>query len=56
MAIAENYDKNATKEFFVDTVADVANLPTNLWAGSHALVIETGDLYVLNTEGTWVAL
>lgn len=40
-----------------DTAADVANLQTehpNCGTGSMALVIDTGDVYVVNTSGKWV--
>lgn len=44
-------------EFVCDTVADVAKLQTdhpNCCTGSTALVIQTGDVYMVNTSGTWV--
>lgn len=43
-------------EFICDTVADVAKLQTdhpNCCTGSTALVIQTGDVYIVNTSGVW---
>ena len=47
------------KEFIIDSAEDVANLPTNIpkiRVGSTALVISSGDLYMLNGNGKWVLL
>lgn len=47
------------KEFIIDSAEDVANLPTNIpkiRVGSTALVISSGDLYMLNGDGKWVLL
>ena len=43
-------------EFVCDTIADVPNLQTqhsNCCTGSRALVIATGDVYIVNTSGVW---
>lgn len=45
-----------TREYVCDTASDVANLPSNVPAGSAALVIATGDVYVCNSQGTWIKL
>ena len=47
------------KEFILDSAEDVANLPTNIpkiRVGSTALVISSGDLYMLNGDGKWVLI
>ena len=44
------------KEYIVDVPADISNLPTNvpkIKVGSTALVISTGDRYILNGNGEW---
>lgn len=46
------------KEFIVDNKEDIANLPTNIpkiRVGSTAFVISSGDIYMLNSSGKWVA-
>ena len=42
------------KEFLLDSVEDLAKLPTNLRSGSSALIIPTGTLYILNGDKEWV--
>lgn len=45
------------KEFILDSVEDVKDLPTTkIRIGSTALVISSGDLYMFNGEGNWVAV
>lgn len=44
------------KEFFLDSIEDLQNLPTNIRSGSTAIVISTGRKYVLNGSKQWVAL
>ena len=39
--------------FFCDTDADIANLPTDCPAGSRAIVAKNGNLYLLDSLGTW---
>lgn len=46
-------NNTAAKKFIADTEADIANLPTNVYAGSTALCVETSDVYVINTQGVW---
>lgn len=41
------------KEFLCDTEADLANLP-ECCTKSTALVVATGDVYVVNASGAWV--
>lgn len=45
-------DNDIPKEFICDTVADVANLP-KCCAGSTALVVEGGKIYMVNASGEW---
>lgn len=59
VSIYKQNDKISTyvTEFICDTVADVANLPTEknkVYPGSAALVASTGDIYVLNASRKWV--
>ena len=58
MAVVEMIGDNkfAAKTFIIDTADDVANLPTNVYAGSTALCIATSELYIINSSGTWSAL
>lgn len=44
------------KEFLLDSVDDLSSLPTKIRSGSSALVIPTGDLYVLNGNKEWTIL
>ena len=41
------------REFVCDTEADIANLPECM-CGATALVISTGDIYIVNATGKWV--
>lgn len=46
-------------EFVCDTVADIADLPTEknkVYPGSTALVAATGEVYILNASREWVLL
>lgn len=43
-------------EFYADTVADVANLPTDCTAGSTCIVKEGPAVYILSTEKVWELL
>ena len=45
--------KDHTKEFILDTEADVAELP-ECCSGSTALVCSTGNVYIVNASGQWV--
>ena len=40
------------KEYICDTDADVKNLP-KCCAGSTALVVESGKIYMVNASGEW---
>ena len=58
------------REFICDSASDVANLPTNqkpqdmtqfneknfCATGSVAFVVETSDLYILKSDGTWTKI
>lgn len=48
-----NANIKATQEFIIDTAADAKDLPIGAYPGSAALCIETGDVYVLGTDGEW---
>ena len=57
------YGKYKKMEFLCDTAEDVANLPTDCdtgtcgklcAAGSTALIADTKEIKVLNTQGEWV--
>lgn len=59
VSIYKQNDKVATyvTEFICDTVADIANLPTEknkVYPGSAALVTSTGDIYMLSASRKWV--
>lgn len=41
------------KDFICDTEEDVANLP-ECGASSSALVVATGNIYMVNASGQWV--
>ena len=44
-------------EFVCDTIADIANLPTeSVYPGSVALVAENSSVYILNASREWVEL
>lgn len=52
---------NSSKQydFMADAAADVANLPTqeeDVAIGSSCLVIGTGDVYILNSQRSWIAV
>ena len=47
------------KDFIADTVSDVSSLPTSedeVAPGASCLVIETSDVYMLDSTGTWRVL
>lgn len=44
------------KEFVIDTEEDIEKLPTDVPAGSAALIVKTGDVAVLSNAGTWEVL
>lgn len=54
MAIKEvNRNLNYTKAtFYCDTEEDVASLPKSM-TGSEAIVVASGNLYVVNASGEW---
>lgn len=41
------------KEFVIDTPEDVINLPTDVPAGSTALCIQDGEVYIFGGDGQW---
>jgi hypothetical protein len=40
--------------FYCDYESDVSDLPTNRGVGSKAIVIETGNVYLLNGQHQWI--
>ena len=44
------------KEFILDSAADLNKLPTNIKIGSSALIIPTGEVYMLNGSRKWVVV
>ena len=40
--------------FYCDTEADLRSLPTNRTPGCVAKILETSDIYQLNSSGTWI--
>lgn len=47
------------KSFYADTEADIANLPTDeetVAPGSDCMVIETANIYMLDSTRTWSPL
>lgn len=57
MALKQVYPGNTIhkKTFYLDTEADVASLPKCI-TGSEALVVSTGNVYVVNASGEWTLL
>lgn len=45
-------------ELVVDTASDISSLPVQpeFATGSSCLVIATGDVYILNSAGTWTKI
>lgn len=41
------------KNYIVDTVDDIANLPTGSHPGSTAFVVATSEYYMLNNQKKW---
>ena len=62
MAFWEDQDsqlKNQSKKSFVaDSESDISSLPTDdtVAIGSDCLVIDTGDVYILDSTKTWAKL
>lgn len=44
------------KEFLLDSVEDLTQLPKNIRCGSSALIIPTGELYILDGKKEWTLL
>lgn len=44
------------KEFLLDSADDLSSLPTKIRSGSSALIIPTGELYILNGDKEWKIL
>lgn len=55
MGMTVNNDHNGKTEIFLDSEADFENLPTfpEVAKGSVALVIESGNIYFLNSSNIW---
>lgn len=51
-------DMTYVSEFVADSASDIQNLPVQpeVATGSSCLVIATGDVYVLNSTGNWIAI
>lgn len=47
------YDLN---EYVVDAESDIELLPRNVAMGSTAFVIETGNVYMMNSKKEWVKI
>ena len=43
-------------ELACDTVADLQTIPQNVAPGSVAIIIATSQVFMKNSEGTWVEL
>ena len=41
------------KEYVLDTLDDLANLPITDKAGSTAFIISTSQVYMINSKGEW---
>ena len=41
------------KEFIVDFISDIPNLPTDIASGSSAFCIENGTAYILGGDKIW---
>ena len=55
---ANSVKSGSVADFFCDSSSDVANLPQyaqdhNLSMGSSCYCIDTGNLYILKSDGTW---
>lgn len=44
------------KEYIVDSLNDVKDLPKNVKVGSMALIVSTGQVYVFNGEKKWTPI
>ena len=42
------------RQYVIDDESGLSELPTDVHIGSSCLVIDTGDIYVINSEGEWV--
>lgn len=48
-----NNVQSSVCEIIADTVADVADLPTDVGVGSDCIVLENSSVYMLGTDGVW---
>lgn len=48
-----NNIQSSVCEIIADTVADVADLPTDVGVGSDCIVLEDSTVYMLGTDGVW---
>lgn len=44
------------QEFVCDTPADISKLPKDSAPGSTAFVVSTSEVYMMNTERTWILI
>lgn len=60
MAIFKKYQNNKNDyeyiEYVLDTAADVDDLPTDDAPGSNAMVVETGQIFMLNNQRQWIEI
>ena len=55
----QDHNNTYYTEFAIDSVADLANLPTEadeVAVGSAAICIENSEVYMLNSKRQWVIL
>lgn len=50
------HNKYGIFEFVLDTEDDIATLPNDCAPGSSALVIDSSNVYMLNSKGEWKKL
>lgn len=53
-SIYRDEEREGHISYLCDTADDVSSLPTTAAPGSDAVVITTGDVYVLNNAHQWV--
>lgn len=51
-----NETQYALTEYIADTESDVANLPITCLPGSTCIVIETSEVYMMNSQKQWKKL
>lgn len=57
MTKSGSLDNEITNEFFCDTAADLANIPSNLInLGSVAIVLDGMEIYIANSNKQWLSM